>query len=230
MDLDVLATVGVGLVLGARHAFEPDHVAAVTMLATRQRQLGHVAGLGAAWGAGHSASVALVAAVVIAVGLRVPPVLESAAELGVGILLIAIGVPVVWRYMRGRWHMHVHSHDGTRHLHLHSHARDAAHVHAHPRWDAVRSGGFGVIHGLAGSGALVVLLLASAPDTGTRVLWFVAFATGSVLGMVAVSLAVAILVNASAAGARGGTLLHVGSALAAVAIGIIWAGRTLLVV
>lgn len=229
METGTLAVLGVGVTLGARHAFEPDHVAAVSMLATRHRHFWRIVGLGAAWGAGHSASLGVVATVVIAAGLRLPPFLEALAELGVALMLIGVGVPVVVRYVRGRWHMHVHSHDGTRHIHLHSHARGPAHVHTHLRWDAARSGGFGLAHGLAGSGALIALLLASAPSPGAQVLWFAAFAAGSILGMLGVSLAVVTLVHATAHGGRGATILHVGSALAAVAIGIMWAGRTLLV-
>jgi ABC-type nickel/cobalt efflux system permease component RcnA len=217
-----------GIVLGFRHAFEPDHLAAISTLASRQGggSLWRAARLGLAWGLGHSATVGAIALLVVALGVRLPADLWPAAELVVAALLVLLGAAVVWRYARGRWHMHLHAHDLNPHFHLHSHAGDAGHAHRHSIADARRSLGFGVAHGLAGSGAIAVLLVAAAPTAGLRVAYFAAFAVGTILGMLAVSLTLAGLVRfASRRGETWATALHVGSALASVVAGVVLAWR-----
>lgn len=222
-----LAVFAIGGLLGFRHAFEPDHLAAVSTLATRPGggKLWSVARLGLAWGVGHTAAVGAVTLLVVALGVRLPAALWPAAELLVAALLVLLGAAVVWRYARGRWHMHLHAHDAAPHFHLHSHAEPiaAGHAHVHAA-DTRRSLGFGVAHGLAGSGAVAVLLVAAAPDAPARLVYFAAFGGGTVLGMLAVSVTVAGLVRLAAGrGARWATVLHVGSALGSVVAGVVLA-------
>lgn len=215
-----VAIAGLGLVLGLRHAFEPDHLAAVSTLATSQGRVLDGARLGIAWSVGHTATVALVALVVLATGWHVPARFSSLAELLVAVLLVMLGLPVILRYVRGRWHIHAHAHDGAPHLHLHSHAETTSHGHAHPAWDIRRSLGLGLAHGLAGSAVIVVLIMAAAPTAGSRVAYVVAFGMGTVLGMLAVSIGLGLLVRAARLkGERWARLLHIGSAAASVAAG-----------
>src|SRR5438132_586103 len=159
MSPSLLALTGLGLLLGFRHAFEPDHLAAVSTLATRQGRLLDACRLGLAWAVGHTASVGVVVAVIMIFGIHLPDRLWPAADFLVALLLIGLGASVMLRYARGRWHLHVHAHDGDPHLHLHSHAHGTEHAHAHPGGDARRSLGFGLLHGLAASAAT-----AAAPD------------------------------------------------------------------
>ncbi len=218
----VATVAGIGLLLGLRHAFEPDHLAAVSTLATRQGRLWPAARLGVAWGAGHTAAVGAVALAVVGLGLTLPPRLWPAAELGVGALLVALGTAVVWRYARGRWHMHQHAHGAPPHLHLHSHARGAAHDHTHPAGDLHRALGFGVLHGLAGSAAVIVLLVAAAPTAALRITYILAFGGGTIVGMLGVSVGLGWLVRlASGRGAQWATVLHLGSAAGSVVVGIL---------
>jgi ABC-type nickel/cobalt efflux system permease component RcnA len=218
---NILLVLGVGGLLGFRHAFEPDHLAAVSTLASRQGSLWSAARLGLAWGVGHTVTVGAIVLVVVALGVRVPPALWPAAELVVAGLLVLLGGTVVWRYARGRWHMHVHAHEANSHLHLHGHVQDTGHAHLHAGADARRSLGFGIAHGLAGSGAIAVLLVAAAPTAGLRMAYFAAFAAGTIVGMLVVSLTLGALVRlASQRGARWATLLHVGSALGSVVAGL----------
>jgi ABC-type nickel/cobalt efflux system permease component RcnA len=225
MTPSIVAVLAVGGLLGLRHAFEPDHVAAVTTLASRPGQrLWSAARLGLVWGVGHTATVGLVALLVIALGIEIPGRFWPAAELVVAALLILLGGAVIWRYARGRWHMHAHSHQPTAdsHLHLHSHAQGGNHSHAHAGADARRSLGFGVAHGLAGSGAIAALLVAAVPDTASRFLYFAAFGGGTIVGMLIVSTALAAAVRFAAnRGARWATGMHVGSALASVVAGVL---------
>ena len=231
MTPSIVAVLAVGGLLGLRHAFEPDHLAAVTTLATRPGQrLWPAARLGLVWGVGHTATVGLVALAIIALGIQIPPRFWPVAELVVAGLLILLGGTVIWRYARGRWHMHAHSHQPSAdsHLHLHSHATDSGHTHQHGR-DARRSLGFGVAHGLAGSGAIAALLVAAVPDTASRFLYFAAFGGGTIIGMLLVSTVLAATVRVAASrGARWATALHVGSAMASVVAGLalVWSVLT----
>ncbi len=203
MTPGLLTVAGLSLLLGFRHAFEPDHLAAVSTLATRQGSVLRASWLGIVWGLGHTASVGLVALLVIGAGLSLPQRLWPAADFLVG--------------------MH-----GTPHLHLHSHAppQGADHTHHHTRWDLRRSLGFGLLHGLAGSGAIVVLLIATVPTRGAQLAYLGAFGLGTMVGMLAVSLSLAALVRlASRRGALWATVLHLGSAAASVSVGLVLAWR-----
>jgi ABC-type nickel/cobalt efflux system permease component RcnA len=215
-----------GIVLGFRHAFEPDHLAAVSTLASRQGSLWSAARLGLAWGLGHTVTVGAIVLVVVALGVRLPPALWPAAELVVAGLLVLLGGAVVWRYARGRWHMHLHAHETNPHLHLHSHAQDTGHAHRHAGADPKRSLGFGIAHGLAGSGAIAVLLVAAAPSAWLRLAYFAAFGAGTILGMLTVSLTLGALVRAaSRRGTTWATALHLGSAVVSVLAGAVLAQR-----
>src|SRR5581483_12216002 len=101
---------GVGLLLGFRPAFEPDHLAAVSTLATRQGSLFSACRLAIAWALGHTASVGIVVLLIMAGGLHIPARFSSGADLIVAMLLVALGTSVLLRYTRGRWHLHAHSH------------------------------------------------------------------------------------------------------------------------
>jgi ABC-type nickel/cobalt efflux system permease component RcnA len=224
------ALAGLGLLLGLRHALEPDHLAAVSTLATRQGRLLDACRLGLVWAVGHTVSVGVVVGAIILFGLKLPERFAPAADFLVAVLLIALGGSVIWRYARGRWHLHLHSHaqGGEPHIHLHSHAHDTAHQHGHARSDAGRSLGFGLLHGLAGSAAILVLLIAAAPTRGAQLAYFLAFAVGTMIGMLCVSFTLAGMVRlASGRAARWATVLHLGSALTSVAVGFGLAATTL---
>jgi hypothetical protein len=236
MTPSIVAVLAVGGLLGLRHAFEPDHLAAVSTLATRGgpgARLWSAGRLGLIWGLGHSATVGIVVLLIIALQVQLPPELWPAAELVVAGLLVILGANVIWRYARGRWHMHVHSHRSSvvghqppadSHLHLHSHVTGAEHAHEHSSADAHRSLGFGVAHGLAGSGAIAALLVAAVPDATSRIFYFLAFSAGTTIGMLGVSLTLAAVVRMAASkGARLATLLHLGAAVVSVAAGLVLA-------
>ena len=224
MAPNLLAISGIGLLLGFRHAFEPDHLAAVSTLATRPgARLWSAARLGLVWGIGHTATVGVVVAVILVLGLQLPPQLWPAAELLVAALLVLLGSVVIWQYARGRWHMHAHLHSGAAepHVHLHSHAHEVGHAHSHARPDARRSLGFGIAHGLAGSGAIAALLVAAAPDTTSRLMYFATFGGGTILGMLFVSLTLGSAVRLAAGRrARWATVLHLASATASILVGV----------
>jgi len=223
MAPSIVAVLAIGGLLGFRHAFEPDHLAAVSTLATRPAaRLWSAARLGLIWGLGHTVTVGAVALLIIVLGVRLPNRFWPAAELLVAALLILLGGMVIWRYVRGRWHMHAHAHPAAApHFHLHSHARDLSHGHSHAVVDARRSLGFGIAHGLAGSGAIAALLVAAVPDTMSRLVYFAAFSVGTIVGMLGVSLTLSVLVRFAAdRGARWATILHMGAAVGSVVAGV----------
>jgi ABC-type nickel/cobalt efflux system permease component RcnA len=229
MSPTISTVAGIGLLLGLRHAFEPDHLAAISTLATRPgARLWSAARLGLVWGLGHAATVGIVVLFIIVVGIQVPERFWPTAELLVAALLILLGTVVIWRYVRGRWHMHAHTHSSGPHLHLHSHSQATGHEHAHGTVDARRSLGFGIAHGLAGSGAIAALLVAAAPDTAARIAYFAAFGIGTIIGMLGVSLTLSVVIRfASRQGEGWATLLHVGAAAASVLAGIVLAQRVI---
>ena len=233
MTPSIVAVLTVGGLLGLRHAFEPDHLAAVSTLATRPggRRLWNAARLGLTWGLGHTVTVGAVALLIIVLGVQLPAGLWPAAELLVAGLLVLLGTMVIWRYVRGRWHIHAHRHQPSAdsHLHLHSHATGSGHAHQHARADARRSLGFGVAHGLAGSGAIAALLVSAVPDTTSRLVYFAAFSVGTIVGMLGVSLTLSVLVRfAAERGARWAKVLHVGAAVGSVVAGVILAQQVLM--
>jgi len=226
MSPSIVAVLAIGGLLGFRHAFEPDHLAAVSTLASRPGgRLWSAARLGLIWGAGHTVTVGVVVGLIVVLGLQLPPALWPVAEIAVAGLLVLLGTSVIWRYVRGRWHMHVHTHAAAQaHLHLHSHTSDSSHSHAHVAGDARRSLGFGIAHGLAGSGAIAALLVAAVPDTISRLVYFAAFGSGTVIGMLGVSLTLSVLVRLAAdRGARWATILHLGAAAGSVVAGFVLA-------
>jgi len=230
MAPSIVAVLAIGVLLGFRHAFEPDHLAAVSTLATRPAaRFRSAARLGLVWGLGHTVTVGAVVLLVLALGVRVPERFWPAAELLVAGLLILLGCVVIWRYVRGRWHLHTHSHVAAGpHFHLHSHASGAGHGHNHQTGDARRSLGFGIAHGLAGSGAIAALLVAAAPDAATRIAYFAAFGAGTIVGMLGVSLTLSVLVRfAAERGARWAIILHVGAAAGSVVAGVILAQQVI---
>jgi len=164
------------LVLGAQHSFGPDHLAAVTAFASRKPSWRRAAGLGARWALGHSATILLVGGAIILSGLRLPVRFAPAAERIVGVVLIMVGLSTIWRGWR--LHGHAHAHDGEAHWHVHSHAKSEAHDHSHKALF-----GIGMLHGLAGTGALVALLPAMTDSRTDGLVFLTVFGLGTVLSM-----------------------------------------------
>jgi len=183
MNSGLIAFVGIGFLIGFRHAFEPDHLAAVSTLATRERGWKSASTLGLAWGAGHTGSVAVVALIITVLGIKVPPQFYAAFELAVAALLIALGVSTL--VTEARRHRRV-----LGDAHAHAHHSHVAHVHPEQIRNARGAFGFGVAHGLAGSGAVIVLLVAAASSVRMQFAYLFAFGIGTVGGMCLVTLLV----------------------------------------
>jgi ABC-type nickel/cobalt efflux system permease component RcnA len=180
-----------GLLLGLRHALEADHLAAVASLATRSRSPRSTVLQGVAWGLGHTLTLLAVGALCLLLRVSIPERLAGALEGAVGVMLLLLGADVLWRLRRGRVHIHPHRHtDGTLHLHVHSHAPEEAHdphLHEHAHGLSRRALLVGLVHGLAGSAALLLVTVSTISSFWLGVAYIAVFGIGSICGMAALS-------------------------------------------
>jgi ABC-type nickel/cobalt efflux system permease component RcnA len=191
-----------GFLVGMRHALEADHVAAVATLASRSSSLRQSLRLGFAWGLGHSATLFAVGFAVLLVDGVVPVEIARWLEGLVGVMLVFLGADVIRRMLRDRVHFHSHRHGSVLHFHAHSHREgrhgvgrphdDTAHDHQHPRGLSGRALIVGLVHGLAGSAALVLLTLEAMESLWMGLAYMALFGVGSILGMAVLSCAIAL--------------------------------------
>jgi hypothetical protein len=183
--VEILTSSGLGSLLGMRHALEPDHVAAVTTLVSRERNGLKAALLGAWWGVGHTLALLVVGAALVVVRAEMPAAISDLFELIVSLMLVGLGLRSIGQAaQRGPdGPLHVHRHGRL----VHTHAGVPAHVHIGSWTFARRPLLVGAVHGLAGSGALTALVLATLPTTASRLAYVALFGVGSTLSMAALS-------------------------------------------
>src|SRR5258708_7337946 len=194
---------GLGFLLGMQHALEADHIAAVSSIAARRTHVSDIVKHGLTWGLGHTLTLFAFAGAAILLGSAIPEHLARPLETAVGIMLLGLGAHVLWRLWRDRVHFHSHGHgDGTVHIHAHSHAGEtvaharAAHAHADGfRWRTLL---VGLMHGMAGSAALLVLAISQASSAAVGLGYIVLFGIGSMVGMGALSAVIAVPLAVSA--------------------------------
>jgi ABC-type nickel/cobalt efflux system permease component RcnA len=194
---------GFGFLLGMQHALEADHIAAVSSIAARRTHIGDIVKHGLTWGLGHTLSLFVFAGVAIVLGRAMPDEFARPLETAVGIMLVGLGAHVLWRVWRDRVHFHRHGHDdGTVHIHAHGHAGEtvaharAAHTHVHGfRWRTLL---VGLMHGMAGSAALLVLAASRASSPAAGLGYVALFGIGSMVGMAALSTVIAVPLAVSA--------------------------------
>ena len=188
---------GLGFLLGMQHALEADHIAAVSSIAARRSHVADIVKHGLTWGLGHTLTLFAFAGAAILLGHAIPESLARPLETAVGVMLIGLGAHVLWRLWRDRVHFHKHGHgDGTVHFHAHSHAGEtmphvrAAHAHEHGfRWRTLL---VGLMHGMAGSAALLVLAVSQTSSPVVGLGYVALFGVGSMIGMAALSMVIAV--------------------------------------
>ncbi|HSD88432.1 MAG TPA: hypothetical protein VLB44_12985, partial [Kofleriaceae bacterium] len=197
------AAIAVGLLVGTRHAFEPDHLAAVSTLVTTSRSPRGATALGLLWGVGHTIALLAVGIVLVLLDGLLPARLGNAFELTVAAMLLVLGLRAVIRGVRNLdGHARLHHHGRA----AHSHGGEGDHVHVGARALAWRPLTIGLVHGLAGSGALTALAFAELPTTAARIVYMLLFGLGSIAGM---ALATGLAGAALARVARGGNARRV---------------------
>jgi ABC-type nickel/cobalt efflux system permease component RcnA len=201
----MLGVLALGFLIGMQHALEVDHVAAVSSLAADRKSVRSVVRHGITWGVGHTLTLAIVAGAAVALGSAVNETLAGWLETAVGVMLILLGAHVLWRLWVDRVHFHLHHHtDGTRHLHAHSHRDDLAphdarhHAHEHARGIPWRALAVGLMHGMAGSAALLILTVTTVGSPALGIAYVLVFGIGSIVGMGALSFIIAVPLRLSA--------------------------------
>ena len=191
------------ILVGMSHALEADHVAAVSSMASRQTSVKQIVRTGAVWGLGHTLTLMLFAGAAIIFGFAISDGLSGILEFVVGVMLVGLGGHIIYRLWRDRVHFHVHSHGTDQHFHAHSHAgevqehTESSHDHDHKPFP-VRTLLVGMMHGMAGSAALLVLTASTAPTITSGFLYVVLFGIGSMFGMAALSALIAVPISYSA--------------------------------
>ncbi len=193
-----------GFLIGMQHAMEADHVAAVASLASRSSSLRQTATQGAVWGFGHSLALFLFGSMVLLMDAVVPERFALGLELAVGLMLVLLGLDVLRRVVRDRIHFHRHQHGTADHVHAHSHRGGGEHDsdphhHDHPsRVFPLRALLVGLMHGMAGSAALIVLTLNSVESLAQGLFYILLFGIGSILGMAILAMVISLPLRYSA--------------------------------
>jgi ABC-type nickel/cobalt efflux system permease component RcnA len=190
----------VALLLGLRHATDPDHLTAVFTLFLGDERDGprRAARLGLAWGLGHGLTLFAFGLPVILFRSYLPEVIQRGAEAMIGMLIAALAVRLLWRWRQGYFHVHAHSHDAVRHVHAHVHEHprhlqySAEHVHSHEESlgrSPVAAFGIGMAHGLGGSAGVGILLAGAVSDRTQGAIALLIFAGATAASMALISTA-----------------------------------------
>jgi len=214
----LLAVCALGFFLGMRHATDPDHVIAVTTIVSRHRSTASAAVIGALWGVGHTLTILVVGAGIVLLGWVIPPRLGLSLELSVGVMLVVLGIMNLTGVLQritetvtpatgapGTVHAHAHPHGDYVHTHVHGHEPEA-HPHAPDQtplaqldrrlgslglYQAARPLVVGVVHGLAGSAAVALLVLATIGNTAWSIVYLFVFGVGTIVGMMLITAGIA---------------------------------------
>jgi len=183
-----------GMLVGMQHALEADHLAAVAAISAKKSSRRQLVLRGAYWGLGHTVALFAVCGAAILLGLAITERVEATLEFCVGVMILLLGAHVLLTLFRRRIHFHVHQHGGERHVHAHLHAGEpvdhnaSRHAHAHPNGSFIKALAIGLMHGAAGSGALLVLVVAVSQSKAWALFYVLSFGLGSIIGMAALSL------------------------------------------
>ena len=239
-----LSAIFLGFLLGLQHATDPDHLVAVATILTRERRFADGALIGVLWGAGHMTTLTIVGALIIGFKLTISPTVGSGLELAVAAMLIVLGLMRLRDAVRGletvpAGHL-VADHDhgaqaGVVHSHPHAHGADHAHEHPHVHpsrwlatlgwrsgWPAGRAVVVGAIHGLAGSAAVSLLVLATLRSTAGAVVYLLIFGVGTILGMTLLTAVMAYPVSLALRYRRARQALALCAGLGSIVFGLVY--------
>jgi high-affinity nickel permease len=216
--INLLSIMALGFFLGMRHATDPDHVIAVTTIVTRQRSVWKSAAIGAFWGLGHTLTIFAVGAAIILFDLVIPTRVGLSMELSVGLMLVILGIMNLVSFRRAvpeaaleahagttAVHAHVHSHGDYVHSHAHSHG-PKSHSHSDDHtpvawldrffgkarvYQPLRPLLVGIVHGLAGSAAVALLVLTTIHNSRWAVAYLLVFGVGTIAGMMLITMSIA---------------------------------------
>jgi sulfite exporter TauE/SafE len=189
------AILGLGFLIGLKHATEADHLAAVSTIVTERRSLWSSAIVGGIWGLGHTISLLIVGIFVLLLNFQVSEQSERMLEFGVGVMLVLLGLNVLRKIIQGGT-LHFHTHEHGERIHAHPHLHEAGRVDApdthHGLSFSPRALIIGMVHGLAGSAALMLLVLPTIESRPLGLLYIIVFGVGSIGGMMLMSFLIAL--------------------------------------
>jgi sulfite exporter TauE/SafE len=190
-ELSTFSVLLIGFILGLQHATEADHLAAVSTIVSEKKNLFTASIIGGLWGVGHTISLFAVGILVIFLKLQISEAIEARLEACVGGMLVILGLNALRKLLRAKKiHFHTHEHGGHVHSHIHVHGDEAAEG-SHHRFSP-RSLVVGMVHGLAGSAALMLLVVPTIPSPWVALLYILVFGLGSIGGMMAMSFLVGL--------------------------------------
>jgi ABC-type nickel/cobalt efflux system permease component RcnA len=233
MTVSTISILFFGFLIGLKHAVEADHLAAVSTIVTERKSLFSSALVGGIWGLGHTIALLAVGVLVLLLDFQISERAESILELGVGIMLVFLGLNVMVKIIRGgKLHFHAHEHGGHAHVHPHlhdahrggggEHKHSAAEPHTHHDFSlSPRPLFIGLIHGLAGSAGLMLLVLPTIESRAVGLLYIVVFGVGSIIGMMLMSLLVSVPLQFTALRFNlGNVLLRCAAGLFSIGLGL----------
>jgi len=233
METTALAALVLGFLLGLKHATDADHVVAVATVVSEYRNAWRGIWVGASWGLGHSTPLLILGVVVLLLRGAVFERYEAVAplfEFGVGIMLVFLGVQVFWKIWRGSLHIHEHLREKQPHVHIHSHDPAGEHEEEAPHgffnfgkpFFRPKSYLIGIVHSLAGSAAVMLLVLGSGQiaNFGAGLLFIALFGIGTILSMSLLTLLMGIPFALSGQYQRLNVVVAVVAGVASVAYGV----------
>jgi ABC-type nickel/cobalt efflux system permease component RcnA len=186
LETTFIIALSAAFALGVEHSFEPDHVVAVSTIVAQSKAITKSLLTGWLWGLGHTTVLLIAGILVLLFRVQFPPGISSSFELIVGVMLVILGIWTLSKLKRGKFHFHVHTHDSKTHAHVHSHAEGPSHEHAHLPFSV------GIVHGLAGSGALVILAMSTMTGVIEGVFFMVFFGAGLIFAMSLIASALSV--------------------------------------
>jgi sulfite exporter TauE/SafE len=187
----VLAILAIGFVIGLYHAVEADHLAAVSAIVSERKSAIASSLIGGLWGLGHTLSLFIVGGLVIFLKLQISESLEAKLEAIVGVMLVALGANAIRKLFRSeKIHVHQHEHGGSQHVHLHAHEHETEDVSHHGL--SPRSLFVGMVHGLAGSAGLMLIVVPTIESPMLALAYILIFGVGSIAGMMLMSMLMSV--------------------------------------
>jgi len=223
---NVFSILVLGFILGLKHATDADHLIAVSAIVSERKGFWSSSIVGMLWGLGHSVSLLVIGLAVVVLDLRIPESISVWMELAVAGMLVVLGGNVLWKLRRGATlHAHEHLHNEKRHIHLHIHSPGKETVHDHVPRVGKKPFFVGMVHGMAGSAALMLVVLATISSRPLALLYVTLFGAGSVGGMVIMSMFLGLPFAFTSRHQRLNTMIRISAGALSVCFGLLYAWR-----
>ncbi|MFL2763637.1 MAG: hypothetical protein ACJ0A6_01320 [Dehalococcoidia bacterium] len=207
----IISAISIGLIIGLKHSTDGDHVVAVSTLARDYKSVFKGLWVGLSWGLGHSTPLIILGLIILSLKQAAMDLYKSVAtyfEFGVAIMLILLGLQVFWKIYKGEFHIHSHEHDDEAHKHMHgSHSHTSEKIKSEVNPHEETKHGFlpelipffrfksyliGLVHGLAGSAAVLLAILPTSDSFFTGVIFLLCFSIGTMVSMALMTLVLAL--------------------------------------